>query len=231
MKNNIGFRIFTNFERPSEDLVQMFKDLPSSNVGDTANRLFCMRHEIKPFNNKPLLGVALTVRVAAGDNLMLHKAMDIAKPGDIIVVDGEGCSDRALMGEMMVVFAQAKGIGGFVLDGAIRDVDALSQAGIPVYAKAVTPQGPYKNGPGEINVPIACGGQVVFPGDIILGDADGIVVIRPEYAKEIAEIAIKKHKKEVERAKQMLEGDPNMENEHASKYDKFLSVTDVQHCD
>ena len=185
MKDKIGFRIFKDFERPSKELVEKFRGLPSSNIGDMVNRLSCMRNELRPFNDKPLLGVAFTVKAPAGDNMILHKALHMAKPGDILVVDGEGCKDRSLIGEMMMDLMDRRGLAGLVVDGAIRDVDAIPRYNMAVYATAVTPQGPYKNGPGEINVPIACCGQVVFPGDIIVGDPDGIVAIRPEMAEEV----------------------------------------------
>lgn len=192
MLSSIGFRIIKDIKRPEKDLVEAFAGIPSSNIGDNLNRLYCMRGYMQPYNQKSLLGTAVTVKAPMGDNLMIHMALDLAQPGDIIVVDGEGAQDRALIGEMMISYAQSRNIAGFVIDGAIRDIDAIRAAGIPVYAKGVTPQGPFKNGPGEINVPISCGGQVVFPGDILIGDQDGIVVVRPEFAAELAEISRKK---------------------------------------
>ena len=148
-------------------------------------------------NDKPLLGSALTVKAPLGDNLMFHHAMDVAKPGDVIVVDGGGCCDRSLAGEIMLTYSAMKGIAGWIVDGALRDVDALRNGPIPIYCKAITPQGPYKNGPGEINVPICCGGVAVLPGDILVGDYDGVVVIRPEDAPFIIEQAEKKHADEL----------------------------------
>lgn len=230
MKNNIGFRIFKDFARPDPELVELFRGIPTSNIGDNMNRMYNMRSYLKPFNDITLLGVALTVKAPMGDNLMIHVAMDLAKPGDIVVVDGESCEDRSLAGEMMITYAEGLGIGGFVFDGAIRDVDGIRNASIPVYAKSVTPQGPFKNGPGEINVPISCGGQVVFPGDILVGDADGIVVIRPEYARELAEISRKKHGQEEEKLATHRRGDV-MQQKHMDVYSKLLSATKAQFFD
>ena len=231
MESKIGFRIYKDFKRPSEELVHKFNGIPSSNIGDILLRLSCMRHEIKPFNDLPLLGIAFTVKAPAGDNLVLQKALDLAKPGDIIVVDGEGCKDRSLMGEMMVDYAVRRGIKGFVIDGAVRDANALKNAKIPFYASAVTPQGPYKNGPGEINVPIACGGQVVFPGDILVGDEDGIVVIRPQYAEELAELAIRKHDGEITELASRTKGNSidEMIAAHIGMYDPILEKKGVQY--
>ncbi|MBE6123049.1 MAG: RraA family protein [Erysipelotrichaceae bacterium] len=232
MKDKIGFRIFKDFERPPVELVEKFRGLPASNVGDMVNRLSCMRSELRPFNDKPLLGVALTVKAPCGDNMILHKALNMAKPGDVVVVDGEGCKDRSLAGEMMFDLAARRGIAGVIIDGAIRDTDAIANLSMPVYATAVTPQGPYKHGPGEINVPIACCGQVVFPGDIILGDADGVVVIHPEYAEELAEIAIKKHASEVQKIRDRETGDlEEINRKEEEKYDKELAELGVQYID
>lgn len=233
MQQKIGFRVFKDFKRPDPALVAQYSGIPSSNIGDILNRLSCMRHELQPFNDHELLGTALTVKAPMGDNLMLHKALDFAKPGDIIVVDGEGCVDRSLMGEMMFTFAERRGIRGIIIDGAIRDVDAARRSGIPIYAKAVTPQGPYKNGPGEINVPIACGGQVVFPGDILVGDADGIVVIRPEYAQELLGEAKIKHQKELDELDRRSQATDNkqMEQRHSVRYDEIVNSLGVQYYD
>ncbi|MCI1136545.1 hypothetical protein MOP89_14545 [Enterococcus gallinarum] len=141
MKQNLGFRIFNEFERPSKDLIKKFEGIPSSNINDTMNRMFCMRHEISPLNNIPLLGTAFTVKAPMGDNLALHQALDLAQEGDIIVIDGEGCEERSLMGEMMLAYAAGKGIAGFVIDGAFRDSHAAKDSPIPLYCRAITPQG------------------------------------------------------------------------------------------
>lgn len=186
---NVGFRINESVSRPDASLIGAFKDLPVANIGDCINRTFCMASSIRPFNGHALLGPALTVKVRPGDNLLLHKALDMAKPGDIVVVDGQGETSNALMGELMVLWAIKRGIGGVVIDGAIRDVTRLKTVSIPIYAAGVNPAGPYKDGPGEINYPVVCGGVVVHPGDIVVGDADGVVVIGPRDAQDVLEKA------------------------------------------
>jgi len=192
----IGNRIFTNVHRPDPALVRKFAGLPSSNNNDEMNRLFCMHSYMKLLNpetaDPSMVGTAITVRAPIGDNLFFHQALDMAQPGDIIVVDGATGNNRSLAGEIMMRFAQNKGIAGFVVDGCLRDLDGIQRLRMPVYAAGVTPQGPWKFGPGEVNTPIACGGQVVFPGDILVGDRDGIVVIRQQDAEEVAESAIQK---------------------------------------
>lgn len=189
MSRSVGFRIFSDFKRPDPKLVNGFAGIPTSNISDMMNRLYNTNGTIKPFNRVPLLGTALTVKAPLGDNLMFHVALDLAQPGDVIVVDGGGCIERSLCGEIMMTYARNRGIKGFVIDGAVRDLDGIEKLDFSVYAKAVTPQGPYKNGPGEIGCPVVCGGVVVFPGDIIVGDPDGIVVIRPDDAPEILELS------------------------------------------
>jgi regulator of RNase E activity RraA len=138
---------------------------------------------LRPYhrNRKAVLcGPALTVRVRPGDNLMIHKAMLMAQPGDVLVIDGGGDLTQALIGGLMRTTAVARQLGGFVIDGAIRDMLEWEEDGMPVFAKGNTHRGPSKDGPGEINVPIACAGMAVIPGDLVLGDADGVISIRPE---------------------------------------------------
>lgn len=195
---NIGNRIYTKIDRADRKLVEQFRNIPSSNIGDMMNRLYCMRENINRIgqHKKCLLGTAFTVKVPDGDNVFIHKALDLVQEGDVLVIDGNGCTSRSLMGEIMFTYAMNRGVAGIVVDGAIRDSDSLDELDIPVYAAAITPQGPYKNGPGEINVPVSCGGQVVFPGDILVGDADGICVIHKEEAPEILEAVKKKYEGE-----------------------------------
>jgi RraA family protein len=193
---NVGMRIKETITRPDPGVISRFKDIPVANIGDSMNRAFCMHPSIRPYNASPLLGPAFTVKVRPGDNLFLHKALDLAAPGDIIVVEGQGDMSNALIGELMVLWAIKRQLGGLIIDGAIRDVNRLRTVDIPVYAAGVTPAGPYKEGPGEINFPIMCGGVVVNPGDIIVGDADGVVVIKSEDAQSVYEKASAKVKAE-----------------------------------
>lgn len=180
---NPGFRVITTIVRPPRSLVEAFADIPVANIGDNMSRLSCLSAAIRPYGKLRMLGTAFTVKAPVADNLMFHKALDIAEPGDVIVVDGQGDLNHALCGEIMMRYAITRGIAGFLIDGCVRDVEGLANLDFPVYARGVTPKGPYKNGPGEVNVPVVCGGQAILPGDIIAADADGIVVIRPEDAE------------------------------------------------
>ena len=136
--------------------------------------------------SRRILGRAYTVRTRPGDNLMVHKAIDAAAPGDVIVVDAGGDMSNAIIGEIMVGWAAKRGLAGFVIDGAIRDSETLAAGDFPVYARGVAHRGPYKDGPGAINVPITVDGMVVLPGDLLVGDADGLLAIRPQEAPAIA---------------------------------------------
>ncbi|WP_210402047.1 RraA family protein [Pseudotabrizicola formosa] len=196
---SLGFRICTRPRTAPAALVQAFANLPVANVSDAMNRLTAGGPSLRPMHTSGgMAGVALTVRSRPGDNLMLHKAIDMAGPGDVIVCDAGGDLTNALMGELMLAYAVKRGVAGFVLNGAIRDLDAIRQVNLPVYAAGVTHRGPYKDGPGEINTPISFGGMVIEPGDIMIGDPDGVLavpfaqaeaILRKTEAKQAAESA------------------------------------------
>lgn len=194
-----GCKIITDYKRPNPELISRFKGMPVANIDDNMGRIAAVENSIVPIGKGQLLGSAFTVRVPQGDNLMFHAAMDLAKPGDVIVIDAGGFTDRAIFGELMAAYCKKRGIKGIVCDGAIRDKDSLSQMeDFPVYARSVTPNGPYKNGPGEINVPVVIGGKVVNPGDIVVGDEDGIIIISPEEAAMLADKTLEVQNKEAE---------------------------------
>lgn len=193
-------------ERTNEKLVNLFKDLPVANIDDAMGRTSAVDQDIRPINDAKLLGQAFTVKVAQGDNLYFHKALDLAQPGDVIVIDSMGTKDRAIFGELMASYCRRRGINGIITDGPIRDVDEIAEyKDMSVYSKGITPNGPYKNGPGAIGITISFGGQVVTPGDIIVGDKDGIVVIKPEEAEELAAKVIKVNENETKIKKTMDE--------------------------
>jgi len=184
----IGFRIFTDLPRPDNGLVEKFHGLAAANLADAMGRFHFMDPQIQPRTGLPLWGVAVTVLARPADNLMVHKAMEIAKPGDIIVVDTCGNTTSAVFGELMGTSAAAAKIGGLVVDGAIRDVSALAALKFPAYSRTVSAGGCDKDGPGEINVPISCGNTFVMPGDIIVGDLEGVVVIPREDAPAVLDL-------------------------------------------
>lgn len=168
--------------KPEPALIDAFKDVSTSIISDNLSRL-AGAVGLRPFHKSgKLVGVAFTVRTRPGDNLAIHRALELVAPGDVIVVDGGGDETRALVGEIMKTIAEYRGAAGYVIDGAIRDVASFEASDFPCFARAAIHRGPYKNGPGEINVPVCIGGSVVTPGDIVLGDEDGVVSFPPSIA-------------------------------------------------
>jgi RraA family protein len=193
-----GFRILPMPQRPARELVAALAEMVTPHLSDNMSRLQGAAAAIRPMHGggAKLAGPALTVRVPPGDNLMVHKAIDIAAPGDVIVVDAAGVLEQAIIGDIMTSLAAKRGVAGFVIDGAIRDAAELAARPFPVYARGVTHRGPYKNGPGEINVPVSIGGMVVRPGDIVVGDADGVVAVPQADAQAVLAAAREQKKKE-----------------------------------
>lgn len=182
----IGLRIESRTRYAPRALIERFASLSTANLSDCMNRLFDGGAGLKPLNPTfRVAGPALTVRVPPGDNLMVQKALDLASPGDVVVVDAGGQLSQAIVGDLMILHAQTRGLGAIVVQGAVRDSSTLRSGSFPVFALGITPRGPYKNGPGEINCPISIGGMPVEPGDVIVGDSDGLISIPLNCAEEI----------------------------------------------
>lgn len=177
----VGKRIYLQRRMPDHDVMMQFKSIPASNTADTMGRNCAMNpriHLVSSPKDQMMVGPAFTVKCRAGDNLALHAALNYCNEGDVLVVSNEEDDTRALMGEVMMAYLYlVKKVAGIVIDGPIRDIDEIGKWDFPVYCTGTTPGGPYKEGPGEVNVPIACGGISVNPGDIILADPDGVIVI------------------------------------------------------
>ena len=186
--STIGFRILRAPARLPSELVARFVGLASSNLADAMGRFHFMDPGIQQRTGLALCGLAVTVCARPGDNLMVHKALQVAEPGDIIVVSTCGNTTSAVFGELMGRSAAAQRVGGLIVDGAIRDVDGLARLGLPAYSRTVSPGACDKDGPGEINVPISCGGTVVCAGDIVVGDGDGVAVVPRDSASEVLEL-------------------------------------------
>jgi RraA family protein len=194
---NIGFRILSSPPRPAAEILERLSALPTPNISDNLQRHHGAAAGLRPYHRETkLVGPAFTVKTRPGDNLLVHKAIDMASAGDVIVVDAGGELAQAIIGEIMTAHAARRGIAGFVIDGAIRDAEAIANARLPVFARGVTHRGPYKDGPGEINVPVSIGGMVVNPGDIIVGDADGVLAIAQDIAEEVIAAASAQNRKE-----------------------------------
>lgn len=188
MHPGAGFRVCRDFERPPADVILRLARFETPTISDLMNRLYTMSPLVSNLTDPALriVGPACTVKVYPGDNLMVHKSLDIAQPGDIVVIDAANSGNTAVLGDLISTKARHRGLGGFVVDGMIRDLPGIRALGdFPVFARGVTPIGPLHRGPGEINHPVSAGGIVVHPGDIIIGDLNGVVVVPREFAAEL----------------------------------------------
>ncbi len=190
-----------------KDGIKALEGLATSVVSDVLGRTIGSVG-ILPVNKSPvaICGNAVTVKVRPGDNLLIHKALQMLQPGDVLVVDGGGDISRALFGEIIMTVAKAKGAIGGVFDGAIRDVDTFEKHQFPCYARGINLRGPYKDGPGSINTPVSIGGMVVNPGDVILGDCDGIISLSPADVMIAAKLGKEKEGIERKTIKSILDG-------------------------
>ena len=169
-----------------DTLIQQFMNLPTTAISDAMEGLNNLESAIKPLKEEyHFAGRALTVQMPVGDNSAVLKAIGEAKAGDIIVVDSKGDTYRAIAGDFVVGMMQTMEIGGLVVDGVIRDLEAIKEMNFPVFSKGTTVASSGKAGVGQTNIPISCGGVTVFPGDIIIGDIDGVVVVPQAMGEEI----------------------------------------------
>ena len=225
-----GKRIYLKRELPDPEVMAQFKTIPASNTADVMNRDCAMNpriHLVSKPKDQMMVGPAYTVKGRAGDNLVLHAALNRCSEGDVIVVSNEEDTTRALMGEVMMAYLKyTKKIAGIVLDGPIRDIDEIGKWDFPVYCTGTTPGGPYKEGPGEINVPISCGGVSVNPGDIILADPDGVIVIPRKDAPTILEEAKKFQAADEKKLAAAKDGTSNREWVEKSLVDKGFEIID-----
>lgn len=203
----IGFRVLKQHRKVAAEWVERYRAVPVANISDSMNRMTAGGASVHAMHRKGVLvGPALTVKARPGDNLMLHHALDIAQPGDVIVVDAGGDLSNALIGEMMVAYAIKKGVAGIVINGAIRDAASIGAGDFPVFAAGVTHRGPYKDGPGEVNVPIAIDGMVIEPGDLVIGDEDGLLCVPFDEVGEVYDRAYEKHAAEQKQLEQIALG-------------------------
>jgi 4-hydroxy-4-methyl-2-oxoglutarate aldolase len=199
--------IVRDFERVHADVVKRASQYAASILADVAGRRGTLDGRIAPLTPRTrVAGSALTVEVRAGDNLMIHAAMQLAKPGDVLVIDGKGDRSCALMGSIMMNGCVQLGIVGVVIDAAVRDSEEIVEMGFPVYSVGTNPNGPTKFVPGRINHPVSVGGVTVHPGDLVIGDADGVTIIEREKAPFLLELAEKKVAEEQARIAALKQG-------------------------
>ena len=195
-------------ERPKESIVKGFADMPTSIVSDVMNRMNVMHAAIKPVQkNVHMAGTAVTIKTMVGDNLATHHGIYHAQAGDVLVVDARGCMEASVWGFLQTTAALCRGLSGIVIDGTIRDVSEIRDSRLPLFCKGATPAGPHKGWGGSINEQIQCGGVPVNPGDIIIGDDDGVVVVPRESAKDILENAKARLETEEEWFKRVKNGE------------------------
>lgn len=183
-----GFRVRREIERADPEVIAGLAEFDTPEISDLMNRLYTMSSQIRNLTapHVKLVGPACTVKAFPGDNLMVHKSLDIVKPGDVVVVDASASTMTAVLGDLISTKARHRGIAGFVVDGLLRDLPAIIALGdFPVFARGVTPIGPLHRGPGEINFAVSAGGIVVHPGDVIVGDLNGVVVVPRQLADEL----------------------------------------------
>jgi RraA family protein len=194
-----GFRVRAEFRRLPGELMDEFRAYATPDISDQLNRMYAVDQGIHCLtgDHHRLCGPVCTVKVFPGDNLMVHKALDIAKPGDVVVVDAHGSTMNAVLGDLISTKAWHRKIAGFVVDGLVRDLPEILRLDFPVFARGTTPLGPLHRGPGEINYPVCCGGIVVHPGDLLVADAAGIVIVPWSIAEELLD-RLKAHRDTME---------------------------------
>jgi len=201
-----GFRIHSPWPRPDAALLAAFGEASSAQVADCMSRLGAMDAGIRPIWRSPrVIGAALTVWCHAGDNLMLHKALSLAQPGDIVIMNTQGAGNSGF-GELLASSAVRMGVRAVIVDGTVRDAEALEALALPVYARGLCPNGCNKDGPGEVGALVACGGVAVRPGDVILADRDGVTVVPLTDAGEVARLAAGQIERERTRLAEIARG-------------------------
>ena len=175
-------------------LIEAARTLPTANISDCMSRILAGGTSLRPYyTGGQMVGPAYTVRTRPGDNLMVHCALDRAEPGDVLVVDAGGDLTNAIVGEIMIAYAASRGLAGIIINGAVRDSDALLKGDFPVFAAGVTHRGPYRDGPGEIGGTVSLNGMIVSPGDLVVGDGDGVISVPADASGDILAAARKKH--------------------------------------
>ena len=216
-KNRSEFSEFKIKESECMSIVDQFQEIPTTCISDAMQGLNNLDKPLK--DEYKVVGRAFTVKMPVGDNLVFLKAIRAAKPGDVLIVDTKGDTYRAIAGDFIVGMAQTLGINGIVIDGVIRDIEGIKQLNYPVFCKGTTIAASGKAGQGEVNVPISCGGVTVHPGDLIVGDADGVTVIPQAVEQEVLVKASEKVKFDIKRAEKI-----SGNREEIIKYlDDFLS--------
>ncbi len=203
--------VYTNIERPDKELIEKYKEQASATVYEASGRKGSIDPAIKPIaKGMKICGPAITVECKANDNLMLHKAIQVAKPGDVIISTTQAFYNAGYFGGLMAGSAVARGIAGLVIDGGIRDSEEIIEMGFPIFSRQICIRGTVKAQLGSVNKPIIFGGEIVNPGDLVLGDDDGLVIVPRERMEEVLEASQKRVQKEIEKAEILGTGTPGV---------------------
>jgi regulator of RNase E activity RraA len=206
-EEKLGFRIFTKVNRVSREKFEKLMQVTTGNVCDAMDRFGAMDYQVKPVDpTMKCIGTAVTLKGRPCDNLIVYKALEIAQPGDVIVIGLYNYTINSTWGDLTSLIAKQKNLAGMVTDGLVRDVFGIKEVGLPVFSRGSVPTSPFKDGPGEVNVPITCGGAMVRPGDIVFGDVDGVVVIPPEHVDQIVKKALQIAADEEKKVKDIKSG-------------------------
>lgn len=207
MSDKLGFRIVTKIERPPRSAFEVLLKVTTGNACDAMDRGGAMDWRIKPIDRSfKSVGTAITVKARPCDNLIVYKALEIAEAGDVIVIAIDGYTGASTWGDLTSLIAKEKNLAGMVTDGLVRDSNGIREVGLPVWAAGTIASSPFKDGPGEVNVPVSCGGILVHPGDVIFGDVDGVVVIPAGRAAEVTKGALAVDASEVQKVKDIKAG-------------------------
>jgi len=205
---NPGFRVFTKIHRPPAELVAALGSLETTYLADAMNRFGGLGSNVRPADPAMrMAGPAVTVRVPPGDNLMVYKAFEVAQPGDVIVIEARGYLSVAQWGDLTSMIGKRLGLAGVVTDGSLRDLKGICEVGFPVFAQPViVPNGALKDGPGEVNVPVAVGGVPILPGDIVVGDSHGVVIVPRRDAEIVLDRGRKVADQEAHKLQELADG-------------------------
>jgi len=204
--------VLRNIRRPAQELVDRYKEQDTSTIYEAQGKLGLLSHELRPIQrNGKICGPAVTVVCPAGDNLMIHAAIEVCKPGDVLVITTIGESVSGMIGELIVLALMKRGVQGVVIDAGIRDVARLRELGFPVWSRAICSQGTTKNRGGWVNAPAVCGGVRIRPGDLIVADDDGVVCVAREDLDSTLEAVLRRVDKEEQTKRKIARGEISLD--------------------
>lgn len=205
-------KVVRNIPRPSPDAIKTLGEQGTATVHEAQGRIGLLASYMRPiYNTAKMAGPAVTVSCQAGDNLMIHAAVEVCKPGDVLVVTTKSPSTDGMFGELIATSLIARGVKGLIIDAGVRDVADLTAMEFPVWSKAIHAHGTVKATPGSVNVPVVCAGETIYPGDVIIADVDGVVVVRREDAEKVAQLGQDRLDKEAQSRAKLKAGELSLD--------------------